>query len=122
MVLTHGEVAADDAPAASPVLRTLVLFEHALFLLLVSVGFLRALLTGATPWPVVAGTFLLIAWYAVGARRLIRPPLAFLALLGAVGAKAGGANIWKATARVTFWGALALAVTAGIGKLFGVMV
>jgi VIT1/CCC1 family predicted Fe2+/Mn2+ transporter len=48
--------------------------------------------------------------------------LAFLALLGAVGAKAGGANIWKATARVTFWGALALAVTAGIGKLFGVMV
>ena len=74
MVLTHGEVAADDAPAASPVLRTLVLFEHALFLLLVSVGFLRALLTGATPWPVVAGTFLLIAWYAVGARRLIRPP------------------------------------------------
>ena len=48
--------------------------------------------------------------------------LAFLALLGAVGAKAGGANMWKATARVTFWGALALAVTAGIGKLFGVMV
>ena len=48
--------------------------------------------------------------------------LAFLALLGAVGAKAGGANIWKATARVTFWGALAMAVTAGIGKLFGVMV
>jgi len=78
MVLEHGEVAADDAPAASPVLRTLVLFEHALFLLLVSVGFLRALLTGATPWPVVAGTFLLIAWYAVGARRLIRPPLLWL--------------------------------------------
>lgn len=48
--------------------------------------------------------------------------LAFLALLGAIGAKAGGANIWKATARVTFWGALAMAVTAGIGKLFGVMV
>lgn len=48
--------------------------------------------------------------------------LAFLALLGAVGAKAGGANVWKATARVTFWGALAMAVTAGIGKLFGVMV
>ncbi|HRD27657.1 MAG TPA: VIT family protein [Caulobacter sp.] len=48
--------------------------------------------------------------------------LAFLALLGAIGAKAGGANLWKATARVTFWGALAMAVTAGIGKLFGVMV
>ncbi|MDP1738363.1 MAG: VIT family protein [Caulobacter sp.] len=48
--------------------------------------------------------------------------LAFLALLGAVGAKAGGANIWKATARVTFWGALAMAATAGVGTLFGVAV
>lgn len=48
--------------------------------------------------------------------------LGFLALLGAIGAKAGGANIWRATARVTFWGALALAITAGIGKLFGTVV
>ena len=45
--------------------------------------------------------------------------LGFLALLGAVGAKAGGANILRATIRVTFWGALALGITAGIGKLFG---
>ena len=45
--------------------------------------------------------------------------LGFLAVLGAVGARAGGAEIWKATARVTFWGALAMAATAGIGKLFG---
>jgi len=45
--------------------------------------------------------------------------LGFLAVLGAIGAKAGGANILRATARVTFWGALAMAVTAGIGKLFG---
>jgi VIT1/CCC1 family predicted Fe2+/Mn2+ transporter len=48
--------------------------------------------------------------------------LGFLALLGAVGAKAGGADIVKATARVTFWGALAMALTAGIGKLFGTVV
>ena len=48
--------------------------------------------------------------------------LAFLALLGAVGAKAGGANIMKATGRVTFWGALAMALTAGIGALFGTVV
>ena len=48
--------------------------------------------------------------------------LAFLALLGAIGAKAGGANVWKATARVTFWGALAMAATAGVGTLFGVAV
>ena len=43
--------------------------------------------------------------------------LGFLALLGAIGAKAGGANILRATARVTFWGALAMALTAGIGRL-----
>ncbi|HEV2561194.1 MAG TPA: VIT family protein [Rhizomicrobium sp.] len=48
--------------------------------------------------------------------------LGFLALLGAIGAHAGGANIWRATARVTFWGALAMALTAGIGKLFGTVV
>ena len=48
--------------------------------------------------------------------------LGFLALLGAVGAKAGGAGMWKATARVTFWGALAMAATAGIGKLFETVV
>jgi vacuolar iron transporter family protein len=45
--------------------------------------------------------------------------LGFLALLGAIGAKAGGANVLRATARVTFWGALAMALTAGIGKIFG---
>ncbi|WP_037085898.1 VIT1/CCC1 transporter family protein [Neorhizobium vignae] len=45
--------------------------------------------------------------------------LLFLALLGAVGARAGGANILKATVRVTFWGAFAMALTAGIGALFG---
>ncbi|WP_322515990.1 VIT family protein [Rhodopseudomonas palustris] len=45
--------------------------------------------------------------------------LGFLAILGAVGAKAGGATIPRATIRVTFWGALALGLTAGIGKLFG---
>lgn len=48
--------------------------------------------------------------------------LAFLALLGAVGAKAGGANVPRATARVAFWGLLAMALTAGIGKLFGTVV
>jgi VIT1/CCC1 family predicted Fe2+/Mn2+ transporter len=48
--------------------------------------------------------------------------LGFLALLGAIGAKAGGASILRATLRVTFWGALALGITAGIGKLFGTVV
>jgi VIT1/CCC1 family predicted Fe2+/Mn2+ transporter len=48
--------------------------------------------------------------------------LIFLALLGAVGARAGGARILRATARVTFWGALAMALTAGIGRLSGAVV
>jgi VIT1/CCC1 family predicted Fe2+/Mn2+ transporter len=48
--------------------------------------------------------------------------LGFLALLGAIGAKAGGANVIRATARVTFWGALAMALTAGIGAMFGTVV
>jgi VIT1/CCC1 family predicted Fe2+/Mn2+ transporter len=47
--------------------------------------------------------------------------LVFLAVLGAVGARTGGAGVLRATVRVTFWGALAMAVTAGIGKLFGVV-
>ena len=48
--------------------------------------------------------------------------LGFLALLGAIGARAGGANVLRATARVTFWGALAMALTAGIGKVFGTVI
>ena len=48
--------------------------------------------------------------------------LLFLAMLGAIGAKAGGAPIGKATLRVAFWGALAMAITAGIGKLVGTAV
>jgi VIT1/CCC1 family predicted Fe2+/Mn2+ transporter len=43
-----------------------------------------------------------------------------LAALGAVGAHAGGAPVGKATLRVTFWGALAMGLTAGVGALFGV--
>jgi VIT1/CCC1 family predicted Fe2+/Mn2+ transporter len=45
--------------------------------------------------------------------------LLFLALLGGVGAKMGGAPVGKAVLRVTFWGAFAMAATAAIGSLFG---
>jgi VIT1/CCC1 family predicted Fe2+/Mn2+ transporter len=48
--------------------------------------------------------------------------LVFLATLGAIGAHAGGAPVLRATLRVTFWGALAIAITAGIGKFFGTIV
>lgn len=43
-----------------------------------------------------------------------------LALLGALGARAGGAPVGRSVARVVFWGALAMAITAGVGRLFGV--
>ena len=45
--------------------------------------------------------------------------LLFLALLGGLAARAGGAGVTKGAMRVTFWGALAMAVTAGVGWLFG---
>ena len=48
--------------------------------------------------------------------------LVTLAVLGAVGAWAGGANVWRAAARVVFWGAFAMALTAGIGALVGAQI
>jgi VIT1/CCC1 family predicted Fe2+/Mn2+ transporter len=48
--------------------------------------------------------------------------LLFLAALGALAARAGGAPLLRSTARVTFWGALAMALTAGVGALFGTVV
>ena len=45
--------------------------------------------------------------------------LVFLALLGALAARAGGSSMLRAAVRVTFWGALAMALTAGVGALFG---
>lgn len=48
--------------------------------------------------------------------------LVFLALLGAVAARVGGAGILAGAWRVTFWGALAMAITAGVGALFGAVV
>ncbi len=55
--------------------------------------------------------------YAVAAGSLL-----FLALLGALAANAGGAPVGPSTLRVTFWGALAMVVTAGIGAVFGTSV
>jgi VIT1/CCC1 family predicted Fe2+/Mn2+ transporter len=47
--------------------------------------------------------------------------LGFLSLLGGVSAHVGGAPVKTAIARVTFWGAIAMAATAAIGALFGVV-
>ena len=48
--------------------------------------------------------------------------LVFLAILGGLGARVGGAPVTRAALRVTFWGALAMALTAGVGALFGAAV
>jgi len=48
--------------------------------------------------------------------------LVFLGILGAIAAKAGGANLLTGAFRVTFWGALAMAATAAIGHIFGAVV
>ena len=54
----------------------------------------------------------LILWVSLSA-------LAFLAGLGALSAQVGGARVWSGTWRLAFWGAVAMAVTAGAGALFG---
>ncbi len=46
--------------------------------------------------------------------------LVFLAVLGALAARAGGAKMGVGAMRITFWGALAMAITTGVGMLFGV--
>ncbi len=48
--------------------------------------------------------------------------LLFLALLGGLAARAGGADIIPGATRVTFWGALAMGITASVGALFGTIV
>ncbi len=86
---------------------------------------LQAALTSAATFAVGAAMPLLMVvlapaeWLVVA---VSAASLVFLALLGAIGARAGGADIWRATVRVTFWGALAMALTAGIGRLFGTVV
>ena len=86
---------------------------------------LQAALTSAATFSVGAAMPLLMV--VVAPATLLVPAvsvasLVFLALLGAVGARAGGAKVLRATIRVTFWGALAMALTAGIGRLFGTVV
>lgn len=82
----------------------------------------QAALTSALTFGGGAAMPLLMALIVPAARlipSLFGSSLLFLALLGALGARAGGASVWKATWRVTFWGAAAMAVTAVIGALFG---
>jgi len=82
----------------------------------------QAALTSAATFSAGAAMPLLVAALSPGRIAVFTVSLAsllFLAVLGALGARAGGAPPVRATARVTFWGALAMAVTAGIGSLVG---
>jgi VIT1/CCC1 family predicted Fe2+/Mn2+ transporter len=83
----------------------------------------QAALTSAATFTVGASLPLLAAWLSpIGPPMIIAvsaASLVFLAMLGAIGAKTGGAPVGKATLRVAFWGALAMAITAGIGRLVG---
>ncbi len=86
---------------------------------------IQAALTSATSFAV--GAVMPLVMVLVSPSSLLVPfvstaSLVFLAVLGALGARAGGASILKATVRVTFWGALAMALTAGIGALVGTAV
>jgi VIT1/CCC1 family predicted Fe2+/Mn2+ transporter len=85
----------------------------------------QAALASAASFAVGAALPLVTVVIAPTAWQLYAVPgasLAFLALLGAVGAKAGGAPMLKAAVRLAFWGASAMAVTAGIGAISGHLV
>ncbi|MFN0194209.1 MAG: VIT family protein [Aestuariivirga sp.] len=84
---------------------------------------LQAAITSALTFAVGAALPLLVVLMSTPASLIwlvAASTLVFLAILGASGAAAGGANMLKATVRVTFWGAIAMAITAGVGYLFGI--
>lgn len=87
---------------------------------------IQAALTSAATFTLGAALPLLVASVLPLGRLLTSgvalASLVFLAGLGAIGARAGGAQVTKAVLRVTFWGAAAMAVTAGIGSLVGTVV
>ncbi len=85
---------------------------------------LQAAFTSAVSFIVGAGLPVIVVYFS--SLESIIPivsisSIVFLAFLGGLAAKVGGANIWKGVYRVTFWGVVALAITAGIGYLFDVM-
>lgn len=83
---------------------------------------IEAALTSATTFAVGAVVPLLVVVVAPATALVALvsgSTLLGLAVLGGLGARAGGAGIWKGVLRVTFWGALAMGLTAGIGRVFG---
>ena len=83
----------------------------------------QAALASAASFSVGAALPLLLAWLVPQSVLIVTvcaASLILLAALGAVSAKSGGASTLRAAVRVTFWGALAMALTAAVGALFGV--
>ena len=83
---------------------------------------LQAALASALSFTVGAALPLAVAWMAAGPRLVpwvSATAIGFLALLGMLAARAGGAPLLPAAGRVALWGTLALGVTAGAGALFG---
>jgi VIT1/CCC1 family predicted Fe2+/Mn2+ transporter len=87
---------------------------------------IQAALTSAATFTTGASLPLVAAWLSpVGQPMMVgvsAASLLYLAVLGAIGAQTGGAPVLKATLRVAFWGAAAMAATAGIGTLVGTAV
>jgi VIT1/CCC1 family predicted Fe2+/Mn2+ transporter len=83
---------------------------------------IQAALASASSFAIGAATPLFVTALAPETRLIILvsgTSLLFLALLGALAARAGGAALLPGATRVTFWGALAMGITAGVGALFG---
>jgi len=86
---------------------------------------IQAALASATSFAAGAAMPLLVTVIAPATRLtpfVAGASLVFLALLGGVAARVGGAGVLRGAVRVTFWGALAMALTAGVGALFGTAV
>lgn len=84
----------------------------------------QAALSSAGTFVVGAALPLIVAWAMPGPRLIplvAISSLVFLAILGGLAARTGGAAITVGAIRVTFWGALAMALTAVVGRLFGVI-
>ncbi len=85
---------------------------------------LQAAWSSAAAFTVGAALPLMVAWLVAGARQIPVVGLAslsFLAILGSIAARTGGAPAFKGALRVTLWGALAMLATAAVGRLFGVI-
>ena len=98
---SRDELGISAATAARPIQAALASAASFAVGAALPLGISLATPSGFVPWTVSVGS------------------LVSLTVLGIVGAKAGGAGMLKAAIRVTFWGALAMAITAGIGAAFG---